>query len=255
MASTLFLRLAAFALALATAALLALPCAAQTRQSGAEFLTPQLLAMQTDADQNPATLWIEQGREQWRGQCQSCHADDSALNAATRFPVISGQGRLINLEDQINVCRQRIGQTAVSTEEPQTLALSAWLHSKAKGLPIQVQPPSAEASLPWHEALAKGAAQYTQRVGRMNLACVHCHDGKVGKNLRAEVISPAHPTGFPVYRLNWQTLGSIDRRLRACYSGVQASVPANGSTELRQLELFLKVRANGMPLDGPSVRR
>jgi len=251
MASIFFLRLTA----LVAAATLALPCLAQTRQSGADFLSPQLLAMQIDADRNPATLWIEQGREQWRAQCQSCHADESALNAATRFPVISDQGRLINLEDQINICRQRIGQTAVSTEDAQTLALSAWLHSKAKGLPIQVQPPSGDALQPWSQALARGAAQYIQRIGRMNLACIHCHEGLIGKKLRAEVISPAHPTGFPVYRLNWQTMGSIDRRLRACYSGVQASVPASGSAELRELELFLKVRANGMPLDGPSIRR
>ena len=89
----------------------------------------------------------------------------------------------------------------------------------------------------------------------MNLACVHCHDAKVGANLRAEVISPAHPSGFPIYRMSWQGLGSIDRRLRACYSGVQASVPSAGSVELRQLELFLKTRAEGMVLDGPSIRR
>jgi sulfur-oxidizing protein SoxA len=92
-------------------------------------------------------------------------------------------------------------------------------------------------------------------MGRLNLACVHCHDDKVGANLRSEVISPGHPTGFPIYRLNWQNMGSIDRRLRACYSGVQANLPAPGSINLRQLELFMKVRANGMALDGPSIRR
>ena len=77
----------------------------------------------------------------------------------------------------------------------------------------------------------------------------------LGANLRAEVISPAHPSGFPIYRMSWQGLGSIDRRLRACYSGVQAQLPAAGSAELRELELYLKVRAAGMPLDGPSLRR
>jgi sulfur-oxidizing protein SoxA len=69
------------------------------------------------------------------------------------------------------------------------------------------------------------------------------------------VISPGHPTGFPIYRTSWQTLGSIDRRLRACYSGVQAQIPPAGDPALRDLELYLKVRASGMPLDGPSIRR
>ena len=84
---------------------------------------------------------------------------------------------------------------------------------------------------------------------------MHCHDLKVGAQMRADTISQGHPTGFPIYRMLWQTLGSLDRRLRACYSGVQAPLPNAGSAELRDLELFLKVRANGMVLDGPSIRR
>jgi len=32
-------------------------------------------------------------------------------------------------------------------------------------------------------------------------------------------------------------------------------VPAPGSQALRQLELFLKMRAQGIPIDGPSLRR
>jgi sulfur-oxidizing protein SoxA len=60
---------------------------------------------------------------------------------------------------------------------------------------------------------------------------------------------------MPVYRMRWQTLGSLERRVRACYSGVQAEVPAAHDPLLRDLELFLKVRANGMALEGPSIRR
>jgi sulfur-oxidizing protein SoxA len=73
--------------------------------------------------------------------------------------------------------------------------------------------------------------------------------------MRADVISPGHPTGFPIFKMSWQGMGSIDRRLRACYSGVQAEIPTSGSPVLRQLELFLKVRAQGLPIDGPSLRR
>jgi L-cysteine S-thiosulfotransferase len=84
---------------------------------------------------------------------------------------------------------------------------------------------------------------------------MHCHDQKVGAQMRADVISQGHTTGFPIYRMSWQTLGSTERRLRACYSGVQAPLPPPGSANLRDLELFMKVRANGMVLDGPSIRR
>ena len=122
----------------------------------------------------------------------------------------------------------------------------------AQGLPLA---PQAAESEEGQRRLQLGAQAYAQRMGRMNLACVHCHDQNVGRQLRAEVISPGHPTGMPVYRQRWETLGSLERRLRACYSGVQAALPPPGADVLRELELFLTVRAQGMPIEGPSVRR
>jgi sulfur-oxidizing protein SoxA len=228
--------------------------------SGHHFLTPQLQAMQQDPDLNPATLWVEKGQTLWRNSCQSCHqAPETMSRAAAEHPRVitrHNHTQLVNLEDQINTCRQRAGQQPKGLEDDETLSLSALLHSVGKGVPIRVSAPADAAGLQrWQDDLAHGAQLYATRMGRLNLACVHCHDGKVGVHLRAEVISPGHPTGFPIYRLNWQILGTIDRRLRACYSGVQASLPTPGSPPLRQLELFLKVRANGMPLDGPSIRR
>lgn len=236
------------------------PLSAQTLLSGNQFLTPQLQAMQQDADANPISLWIEKGQTLWRGSCQNCHNLPQTLrNSAAEHPrlkTVANVSRLINLEDQINLCRQRVGQFPKSLEDDDTLSLSSLLHSVAKGQKIHAQPPAdVIGQQRWQDELSQGAQLYATRVGRLNLACVHCHDGKVGANLRAEVVSPGHPSGFPIYRLNWQNMGSIDRRLRACYSGVQATLPAPGSNQLRQLELFLKVRANGMPIDGPSIRR
>ena len=233
---------------------------AQALLSGNLFLTPQLQAMQQDADANPVTLWIEKGQTLWRTGCQSCHdAPETLRSAAAQHPRLvtrNGITRLVNLEDQINLCRQRAGQSPKGVEDDDTLSLSALLHTVGKGQAMQVQAPAdATAQQRWQAELAQGAQLYATRLGRLNLACVHCHDGKVGANLRAEVVSPGHPSGFPIYRLNWQNLGSIDRRLRACYSGVQATLPPSGSPALRQLELYLKVRAEGMPLDGPSIRR
>jgi len=233
---------------------------AQTRLSGDHFLSPQLQAMQQDQDVNPVTLWVEKGQTLWRNNCQRCHqAPETLSRAAAEHPRLvtrNNHARLVNLEDQINSCRQRIGQQPKGLEDDDTLSLSALLHSVGKGEKINPRPPAESVGVQrWQDELGQGAALYATRLGRLNLACTHCHDGKVGAQLRAEVVSPGHPTGFPIYRLNWQTMGSIDRRLRACYSGVQATLPAPGSPALRQLELFLKVRASGMPLDGPAIRR
>ena len=73
--------------------------------------------------------------------------------------------------------------------------------------------------------------------------------------MRAQRINAGHPTGFPAYRVSWQGLGSVERRIRACYSCVQAQIPAQQDIRLRQLELYLKMRAQGMPLEGPSIRQ
>ena len=41
----------------------------------------------------------------------------------------------------------------------------------------------------------------------------------------------AHPTGYPLYRLEWQDVGSLQRRLRNCMSGMRAEPFAFGSPE------------------------
>jgi sulfur-oxidizing protein SoxA len=49
-------------------------------------------------------------------------------------------------------------------------------------------------------------------------------------------------------------MGSLQRRLRNCMSGVRAAPFAFGSEELLGLELYLAQRAAGMPLETPAVR-
>ena len=64
----------------------------------------------------------------------------------------------------------------------------------------------------------------------------------------------AHPTGYPLYRLEWQSLGSLQRRLRNCLIGIRAEPYEYGASELVDLELFLKWRARGMIFEAPAVR-
>lgn len=247
---------------LATAAQSISPSMPSAHQlSGNAFLSPSLKNMQSDASLNPVSLWLDQGRSLWGGvadpnSCFQCHGAPQTLkSAATQHPKWSPRlNRLVNLEDQIIACSARTPRPFSGLENPEVLALSALLHSSSQGLPFQVSAPIQHAAQ-WQAELSAGAQLFTTRMGRMNLACTHCHDVNIGKQMRADVISPAHPTGFPIFKMSWQSMGSIDRRLRACFSGVQAEVPAPGSIELRRLELFLKSRSQGLPIDGPSLRR
>lgn len=231
------------------------------RLSGSAFLSPSLVALQQDASSNPISLTLDRGSALWSDtsqgkSCADCHGPLTSMKtSAGTFPRLTADGsKLINVEDQIIACRSSLGHASDKLESEPVLALSAALHDAAIGQPIQVQASPTQASV-WQEHLQTGAKLYATRVGRMNLACTHCHDQNIGKQMRADVISPANPTGFPIYRMSWQGMGSIDRRLRACYSGVQAVMPPAADQALRQLELYLKVRAQGFGIKGPSIRR
>jgi sulfur-oxidizing protein SoxA len=63
-----------------------------------------------------------------------------------------------------------------------------------------------------------------------------------------------HPNGYPLYRLEWQSLGSLQRRLRNCLIGMRAEPYAYGAGEYVDLELYLMWRARGMKLETPAVR-
>ena len=95
---------------------------------------------------------------------------------------------------------------------------------------------------------------WRRRQGQLNLSCAQCHDDNAGGRLAGATIPQAHPTGYPIYRLEWQALGSLQRRLRNCLVGMRAEPYAWGAPEYVALELFLMDRARGMDLEAPGVR-
>ena len=100
-------------------------------------------------------------------------------------------------------------------------------------------------------AQARGEALYNQRIGQIDLSCRDCHDGLAGKRLGGNTIPQGHPTGYPIYRLEWRAVGSLQRRLRGCMTAVRAEPYPYGSSELLDLEAYLMKRASGMPLETP----
>ena len=88
---------------------------------------------------------------------------------------------------------------------------------QSRGVPIA--PPDDERLKPFRDA---GRAPFDRRQGQLNLACSHCHDDNWGKRLAGNLIPQAHPNGYPLYRLEWQSVGSLQRRLRNCLIGMRA---------------------------------
>lgn len=250
----------AFGHALIAGIVLAAPAAVAEIKSGSDFLSPEMRRQQADEARNPGYLWVEQGEELFSRRngdqpaCASCHAEpkQSLRGAATRYPQVdAASGRLINLEGRIEQCRTtRQKAPAFGHESQELLSLSAYVASLSRGLPLAVS--GEGAAKPYYEA---GKAFYERRQGQLNLACTQCHDGLVGAKLRGDTISHGVGTGYPAYRLEWNGLGSLHRRLRACSLGVRATQFAYGSDEYLALELYLAVRARGLALEAPGLRR
>jgi L-cysteine S-thiosulfotransferase len=76
----------------------------------------------------------------------------------------------------------------------------------------------------------------------------------VGRRLAASVIPPGDAVGYPLYRLEWQSLGSLPRRIRNCMTGVRAEPFAAGGPEILALQAWLAVRDEGRLWQAPAVR-
>jgi L-cysteine S-thiosulfotransferase len=251
--------MAAAALGLAGAALAA-DAPDPDRRSGYEFMSRETRAMQDDETANPGLLWVLQGEGLWRAKagaaaaaCADCHGDARASmkGVAARHPAFdAAQGRPLTIEQRVIQCRvERQKAPALAYESAELLALTAYVARQSRGLPIDV---GADPRLA--RALEAGRALYHRRQGQLDLACAQCHDQYWGRKLAGNAIPQGHPTGYPVYRLEWQHLGSLQRRLRNCLTGIRAEAYPYGSPELVQLELFLMWRARGMPVEAPGVR-
>jgi sulfur-oxidizing protein SoxA len=234
--------------------------AQDARRSGASFMATETQAMQGDDSANPGMLWVQEGEALWKARtgaagkaCADCHGDAevSMRGVAARYPafdeILAGP---VDLEQRVNLCRERHQQSApLADDSRELLGLTAWIGRQSRGLPIEAGQDSRLATF-----LAKGRELFERRQGQLNLACANCHDDNWDRRLAGSAITQAHPTGYPIYRLEWQGMGSLKRRLRNCMIGTRAQPFSPDAPEIVELELYLMSRARGMPVETPAVR-
>ena len=222
------------------------------RKSGYDFMGPDTRAMQDDDTTNPGMLWVLDGEALWKRKagaanksCADCHGDagTSMKGVAARYPAFdAGRGRPIDLEQRVNICRaDRQQATPLPFEGKELLALTAYIGRQSRGMPIEIG--DDERTKPFLEA---GRDLFNRRQGQLNLSCAQCHDDNWGQKLAGAPVPQGHATGYPLYRLEWQSLGSLQRRLRNCIVGMRAEPYAFGAPEYVDLELYLMWRARGM---------
>jgi L-cysteine S-thiosulfotransferase len=221
---------------------------------------PSTQAMQKDDSLNPGMLWVKDGEALWQrpaGQsgkaCVACHASaaSSMRGVSARYPAFDELlKRPIALSQRINQCRQKYQLAEpLRAESQELLSLESYVAHQSRGLPLS--PPDDARLEPFRQ---QGQLRFLQRMGQLNLSCAQCHDDNAGGRLGSSLIPQAHHNGYPVYRLEWQSMGSLQRRLRNCMNGVRAEPFAYGAQELVELELYMAARAKGMLVETPGVR-
>jgi L-cysteine S-thiosulfotransferase len=230
------------------------------RKSGYEFMGRETRAMQDDDTTNPGMLWVLDGEALWGRKegaagksCADCHGDarTTMKGVAARYPAFdAARRRPIDLEQRINICRtERQNATPLPFESKDLLALAAYVGRQSRGMPIEIA--DDERTKPFLQA---GRDMFYLRQGQLNLSCTQCHDDNWGQKLAGASIPQGQPTGYPLYRLEWQALGSLQRRLRNCLFGMRTISYPFGAPEYVDLELYLMWRARGMKLETPAVR-
>jgi sulfur-oxidizing protein SoxA len=249
-----------FSLPMLAAATVAAEIPLDQRRSSYADMSADNKAMQDDDTINPAMLSVLDGEALWNAKagasgksCADCHGDakKTMKGVAARYPAFNeGEGRPVDLEQRINLSRTQDQKAPpLAFESPQMLALSTYVAMQSRGEPIA---PHDDPRL--KPFLDNGRVLFTARQGQINMSCAQCHEDNWGKHLAGSIVPQAHPTGYPIYRLEWQSLGSLQRRLRNCMIGMRAEPYAYGAPENVDMELYLMWRARGMKMETPGVR-
>ena len=162
-------------------------------------------------------------------------------------------GEVITLEYDINRCRQANGELPLKWERGDITALSAYMAYQSRGKRFDIKI-SSSAALAAYEA---GKKFYYSKRGYLNNSCATCHVQGAGLRVRTEVLHPAlgEVTHWPNYRLKWGHIATLHKRIRACHRDQGAKHFTAQSERYRNVEYYMTYMSNGLPVNGPGVRK
>lgn len=172
------------------------------------------------------------------------------------YPKFDGKKKEVHtLSMAINKCLKDNSEKPWKVTKGNMTDLQAYFafSSKEKGKKVHIVIDSKEAS----EAYERGKQEYYTQRGYLNLSCANCHVQGAGKRVRNEYLSPLFGavTHFPVYRLKWQGLGTLERRIEGCEKNQGENPHKPGSTWQNEMIYFMSYMSNGLPVDGPDIRK
>jgi sulfur-oxidizing protein SoxA len=207
----------------------------------------------------PYEFAIDRGKEMFatpfkNGKTYGDCFPDKGIGIRQNYPYFDLKtGEVITLELALNRCREANGDEPYSYVKDEMASLTAYMAFTSRGKPFDIKIPNDPRAL---EAYQKGEEYFYGRRGQLNFSCASCHVQNPGNHIRTEVLAPALGivAAMPIYRSEWNGMGTMSRRLVTCNSQVRG-VPLEPQDELyRDVEYYLSYMSNGLPVSGPGAR-
>lgn len=203
----------------------------------------------------PYEMHIDSGDEYWQTNSTAyskCFPDGPAIKH--QYPKWDEKlNTVVTVPYAVNLCRQSHALSKLDYMGIEMNSLVAYIAIQSRNEIIDITIPNEKALA----AYQQGKKFYFTRRGQLNFACFHCHFDNAGKKLRTESLGPAlgQTTGWPTYRNKWGALGPLHKRYIGCNKQVRAAPFEAQSETYRNLEYFHTHMNNGLPINGPAVRR
>lgn len=162
--------------------------------------------------------------------------------------------RVVTLGNAVNACRASLGLSKLSYQKQALANLLAYLTYQERQTRRRTPPPQSEQALAAYE---RGKAYFYTKRGQLNLSCADCHITAAGKHLREQTLAPllGVVNHYPVYGLSVGALGSLHQRFVGCIEQVRGEAERLQSKIFTELEYFLSVMADNLPIVGPTTQR
>jgi len=228
--------------------------------SGYWFQSARTRAIFDDDFENPGFYAVEAGAALWDDAdgaadkaCADCHGQGEVgmKGVGARYPAFyKPSGKLISLEQRINLCRTE-NQKAEAWDwgAGELIAMTTYVRYQSRGMPVNVSIDG-----PARPFFEKGKEYFFKRRGQINMSCDQCHSQNVGKWLRGNKLSQAQTASYPHYGLYFSKMDWPHQIFEHCVEKMRSTPPAYGSEDYVNLELFMAWRGQGLPVETPGVR-
>jgi sulfur-oxidizing protein SoxA len=182
-----------------------------------------------------------------------CFAN-GGIGVRQSFPTFDTKtGEVVTLDLAINRCRAANGEKPLAYQTGMMASITAYMAETSRDKPFDIKIPNDPRAMAAYEA---GKEYFYTRRGQLNFACASCHVASAGQRMRGDILAPALGilAAFPIYRSDWGSMGTIDRRFTSCSSQMRSVPLPPQDPAYRNLEYFLSYMSNGVPITGPGTR-